>query len=297
MCSATIVAQAAGQGTECCGGLTGAGQLAHHGREGRREGTDVDILTGPDGAMLLVSITAIALLAGVVKGVVGFALPMILISALSSIMAPEIALAALILPTLVSNGWQALRQGGRAAWQTLRRFRLFLLVGFVVMLGSARLVVVLPQAVMLLLIGVPITLYAAMMLAGRPLRLPPDPGWRVEGVIGAVAGFLGGISGAWGPPTVAMLAALDVEKKENIRIQGVIYGMGSIALAGAHLSSGVLNGNTLPLSALLLVPVMIGMWIGLRIQDRIDHAMFRKLTLWVLLLVGLNLVRRALMGA
>jgi uncharacterized membrane protein YfcA len=51
----------------------------------------------------------ITLLAGVVKGVVGFALPMVMISGLTLIMPPEIALAALILPTLVANLTQALR--------------------------------------------------------------------------------------------------------------------------------------------------------------------------------------------
>ena len=58
---------------------------------------------------------AIGLLAGFVKGAVGFAMPMILISGLGSILPAELALAALILPTLVTNGMQALRQGTGAA--------------------------------------------------------------------------------------------------------------------------------------------------------------------------------------
>lgn len=46
---------------------------------------------------------AIATLAGAVKGVVGFAMPMVMVSLLSTLMAPELALAGLILPTLVTN--------------------------------------------------------------------------------------------------------------------------------------------------------------------------------------------------
>ena len=57
-----------------------------------------------------------ALIAGLVKGVVGFALPMVMISILGSVVSPELALAGLILPTLVTNGQQALRQGTSAAW-------------------------------------------------------------------------------------------------------------------------------------------------------------------------------------
>jgi uncharacterized membrane protein YfcA len=38
------------------------------------------------------------------------------------------------------------------------------------------------------------------------------------------------------------------------------------------------------------------MWIGGRLQDRIDQAGFRRATLVVLLLAGANLIRRAVMG-
>ena len=72
---------------------------------------------------------AIALCAGVVKGVVGFAMPLILLSGLSTFVAPDIALACLIVPTLMTNTWQALRQGGAAAVASVVRFRVFLIAG------------------------------------------------------------------------------------------------------------------------------------------------------------------------
>lgn len=254
-----------------------------------------DIL-GSNWQVLLLFAAAVAMAGGVVKGVVGFAMPMVLISGLSSIVPPDVALAGVILPTLVCNGWQALRQGVLAAIGAMRRFRVFLLAGLLFMFGSAQLVAILSQAVMLLIIGVPIVLYAAFALAGRPLRLAPRPGWRVEAGIGAVAGFFGGLSGVWGPPTVAMLTALQTEKTEQMRIQGVIYGLGAVALLTAHIGSGVLNPMTVPLSLALCLPALAGMWIGFRIQDRIDQTLFRRLTLAVLVIAGLNLVRRGVLA-
>jgi hypothetical protein len=38
------------------------------------------------------------------------------------------------------------------------------------------------------------------------------------------------------------------------------------------------------------------MLVGYRVQDRLDQDLFRKATLWVLVLAGLNLLRRAAMG-
>lgn len=256
----------------------------------------MELLLGPDWVFLLVFAFGIAVLGGVVKGVVGFAMPMVVISGLSSFIAPEIALAALILPTLASNGWQALRNGVLAALGSVRKFRVFLLAGVFFMLGSAQLVPVIPEAVMLLIIGVPVVIYSALALAGRPLSLPSNPGRRIEAGIGAVAGFFGGISGVWGPPTAIMLTAMNTEKVEAMRVQGVIYGVGAVLLVAAHLVSGVLNAQTIPLSLMLIPPALLGLWIGFSIQDRIDQALFRKLTLAVLVIGGLNLVRRGMMS-
>ncbi|MEB8387888.1 sulfite exporter TauE/SafE family protein [Rhodobacteraceae bacterium KMM 6894] len=256
----------------------------------------MEILSGLGPPNLWMMVFVIALGAGLVKGVVGFAMPVILISGLSSLMSPDLALACLIVPTVLTNAWQALRQGWREALGSLRRFRVFMAAGGVVMVASAQLVPVLPPSVMLLVIGVPVTAYALSALMGRALRLPPNPGWRIEAGIGAVAGFLGGMTGVWGPITVAMLTAMQTSKRDQVRVQGVIYGMGAVVLAAAHWGSGVLNAQTLPLSLALVVPSLIGVWIGFQVQDRIDHVLFRRLTLLVLLLAGLNLLRRGVLA-
>lgn len=238
---------------------------------------------------------SIALLGGIVKGVVGFAMPMVVISGLSSFIEPELALAGLILPTLVANGAQALRQGIGPAWASAQRFRVYLVVGGVVLLTSAQLVRVLPMGVMLGMIGVPVTLFALLQLVGWRLRLGRQRK-DVEAGIGAFAGFLGGISGVWGPPTVLYLTALDTEKTEHMRAQGVIYGLGAVALVGAHIGSGVLRAETIPLSLALIAPALLGQWLGGMVLDRIDQAVFKKATLFVLLIVGMNLIRRSVMA-
>ncbi|WP_417207416.1 sulfite exporter TauE/SafE family protein [Antarctobacter sp.] len=244
---------------------------------------------------VLLCAVGIAALSGVIKGLVGFAMPMVLISGLGSLIAPELALAGLILPTLVSNGVQALAQGPQAAMQSVRRFRLFLSVAFVMLLLSAQMVAIVPTQVLLLMIGGPITFFALLQLAGWQPRVA-DGGHRgLEFGIGAFAGFIGGFSGVWGPPTVAYLTALGTEKREQMRVQGVIYGLGAVALTLAHIGSGVLNAKTVWLSVMLLPPALLGMWIGRKAQDRIDQKAFRRATLLVLLVAGLNLVRRALL--
>ncbi len=238
---------------------------------------------------------AIALGAGVVKGVVGFAMPLILMSGLSSFLAPDLALACVIMPALLTNAWQALRQGNRAVAESIGKFRVFLVAAGICVAVSAQLVPMLPAALLLLIIGVPLCAYALATLAGRSLRLPARPGVGSEAAMGAAAGILGGVTGVWSPITVAMLTAMETPKRENVRVQGVIYGLGALALAAAHLASGVLNAQTLPLSLALVPPALLGIWTGFQIQDRIDQTLFKRLTLLILLIAGLNLLRRGLM--
>jgi uncharacterized membrane protein YfcA len=236
-----------------------------------------------------------AVFAGVVKGAVGFAMPLILMSGLSAVLPVPVALAGLMVPSLVMNLWQALRGGVGALRLTAREhWRLVVLVLVFIAL-SGQLVLALPERVLALMIGVPITVYAASQLVGWRLRIAPAYRRRAEFGTGVLAGFFGGFSGIWGPPIAAYLTALDTPKAEQVRAQGMLYGMAGCALVLTHLRTGVANAETLTFSTILLLPAMAGMALGLWLQDRMDQARFRKATLVFLLLAGLNLVRRGLM--
>lgn len=246
------------------------------------------------GSELLLAIV-IAILAGFVKGVVGFAMPLVFISGLTTFMVPELALAGLILPTLATNVQQALRQGIGPAVRSTLDFRIFLLCGGFALIFSAQFVRVVPDQVMMAIIGVPVTVFAFMQLTGRQIRLA-GRSTGIEVGAGTFAGVLGGVSGIWGPPTVAYLTALDTPKLDQMRVQGVIYGLGAVALLVAHLGSGVLRAETIGFSLAMMPPAYIGVKAGNAVMDRIDQAMFRKATLAVLTIAGLNLIRRAFIG-
>ena len=231
---------------------------------------------------------------GFTKGAVGFALPMIAISGLGSILPAQTALAAMILPILLTNVWQTFRQGVGAAWDTLFEFRVLILVLFIMIGLTAQLVVLLPERVFFLFRGGLVTVFVLLQLSGWTPPSPEGDRRRVEIGVGLFAGFSGGLAGVWGPPILMYLIALDTPKVKQVRAQGVSFVMGSVILTGAHLRSGVLNSETLPLSALLIIPAFIGMALGLSLQDRLKQSTFRRLTLIVLCLAGLNLLRRGL---
>ncbi|MCR9126286.1 MAG: sulfite exporter TauE/SafE family protein [Rhodobacteraceae bacterium] len=254
---------------------------------------DVVFALVPPGALLIAM--SVAALAGLVKGLVGFAMPMVLISGLGFFLPPELALAGLILPTVATNIFQSLAQGWRAALASVRQFGVFLGFGLVFLLGSAQLVTVVHPEVLLLLIGGPICVFAVLQLLGVGFRMVRR-NLKIEAAVGSLAGFLGGLSGIWGPPTVAYLTALNTPKADQMRVQGVVFGLGAVALVGAHVGSGVLTVPSGAFSAVLVVPALLGMAAGTRLQPLVDQKVFRRMTLVVLLIAGLNLLRRGLMG-
>ena len=239
---------------------------------------------------------AIALLAGWIKGLVGFAMPMIILSGVGSVAAPEVALAALLLPTLVTNIQQVANGGVRNALAAVWDYRLYLGIVLVMIAASAQLVPLVPRDLFFLIVGVPITGLALVQLAGWRPRVDRAGTRAWDVAVGLFAGFMGGISGLWGVPTTMYLTAAATPKDKQMQIQGVVYGLGAVTLVGAHIYSGLLTAAAATFSAAMIVPAVAGMVLGLRMQNRLDQARFRQITLIVLVVAGLNLIRRGIMG-
>jgi len=242
---------------------------------------------------LLLGAMLIAFAAGLVKGALGFALPMIMISGLGSLMPVDLALAGLILPTLVTNLSQALRQGWPAAWGSVLDHWRMLAALVLCLLASAQLVPFVSEPLLLALLGGPICAFALSQLAGKTWVVPVARRRRGQWLSGAIGGLYGGLSGVWGPPVIAYLIAVDTVKRDMVRVLGVVFLVGAVAMVAGHAASGILTARSVTFSALLVVPAVVGLVLGYRVQDRLDAARFRRWTLVMMVFLGLNLLRRA----
>jgi uncharacterized membrane protein YfcA len=252
-----------------------------------------DLLPSALSLPMLVGAVAITFAAGLVKGALGFAMPMIMISGLGGFISVELALAGLVAPTLVTNLSQSLRQGLPAALRSARAYWRLLAALVLCLLASAQLVPHVSEPILLAFLGVPICAFALSQLAGKQLVVPVARRRRGQWISGAVGGLYGGVSGVWGPPVMAYLIATDTEKRDMVRILGVVFLIGAVALTGGHLASGILTQESLAFSGVLVVPAVIGLALGYRVQDRLDAVRFRRWTLVMMVLLGLNLLRRA----
>jgi hypothetical protein len=238
----------------------------------------------------------VTLAAGFVKGAIGFAMPLIMISGLSLFIDPLVAVAGIILPIVMSNALQAFRFGPSEVGAAIREYWRYIVIVCVTIVIVAQFITAVPTQVFYLILGVPVVVLSLIQLLGVRFRIPPHRRRLSEWGVGLVAGAIGGLTGTWGPPTVLYLIALETPKAKQLLVQGVVYGLGSVSLLAGHLQSGVLNLATLPFSAALLIPAFLGMQLGFRMSDRLNPDVFRKVTLIVLIVAGANLVRRGIMG-
>ncbi len=243
-----------------------------------------------------VAAIGVTLVAGFVKGSVGFAMPLVMVSGLSLFLDPLLAVAGLLLPITFANIQQVARFSWPEIWATTKEYRRYILIVCVMILIVAQFITAIPARAFYLILGVPVVILSLIQLLGVRFHIPPNRRVAAEWGVGLFAGGLGGLTGTWGPPTVLYLIALETPKAKQFLVQGVVYGLGSFSLLAGHVQSGVMNAATLPFSALLLVPGYIGMRLGFLLSDRLNADLFRKLTLLVLIVAGANLVRRGVFG-
>ena len=240
----------------------------------------------------LLLIALIYLLAGLVKGVIGFALPLVSVSLLSVFVPVEQALALNTVPLLVTNFWLAL-QGGHGL-RLLRRYWWLIVFLAIGIFTGANIVVAIEKSTLLLIFGMGVILLS--LLEGfRPSVKLPDRYATPTGVLaGLVSGVSGGLVSAMAAPVAIYLTARKVPKDEFVATVGVIYSCGALFLILAFGSVKILTAENAPLSVAAAVPAVAGLLLGARIRGAINQDIFQQIVLLGLILVGLNMIRRSL---
>ena len=113
----------------------------------------------------------IGLAAGFIKGLVGFAMPMILLSGLTFMVSADAALAALILPTFFSNIQQSMVNGISSTINSIGRFKMFLSTGGLFLMLGALLTPYIPSKLLLGILGCLIVFFSLLQVNGPKLKI------------------------------------------------------------------------------------------------------------------------------
>lgn len=232
------------------------------------------------------------LIAGSVKGLVGIGLPTTAIGLATLMVDPRTAIAVILFPMVTSNAWQLYRQGN--VLRTARTYGLFAAVLLVSIWLTTLVTDDAPDRVLMAVLGVIILIFVAVNLTVTVPPLPRRFDKPAQIVMALAAGVMGGLTAVWGPPMMIYLASRQVPKDEFVSATGFLIFVGSLPLTAAYIQAGHLTAPLAWVSLAMMVPTFLGFAMGERVRNRISTERFRTVLLYIFLVLGLNLLRRAI---
>jgi len=233
--------------------------------------------------------------AGSIKGFLGVGLPIAAVGINSQLIDPRIAIALMAFPILFSNIWQFYRSGRML--EIAREYRVMASTLVVFMLIATYFTARVSTGFLVIFVGVVIVFFAVMNLMFTPPPIPDRYDRPGQVVGGMVAGITGGLTAMWSPPVAAFLIARGVEKDQFIGISGFMFVIGSVPLCFGFWQNGMLTGEVAAVSAAMIVPTLIGYFAGEFVRSKVDPGRFKTYVLVFFFLMGLNLIRKGLVGS
>jgi hypothetical protein len=235
---------------------------------------------------------AVVLVASFLKGIVGFGFPTTATTLLALFVDVKIAVALVILPNIVMDGVQMARRGHLL--ETARRLAVVLVAGIVGIVIGTRLLVMLPSWVASLVLGLFTLAFVALNATRFAPRLAPEWERPLGPLVGLVSGVVGGLTNTPGTALVIFFYALGFPKHEFVRSIALSFVVMKVTQLAAVTHYGLLSWGLFQVSVGLTAVALIGFWIGLQVQDRLDQARFNRAVLVFLAILGLWLIVRSL---
>lgn len=246
----------------------------------------MDLLT----PQIILQVLLTFLLGGFIKGAIGMGLPQIVLVSLVMIMPLRDALAVFLIPGVISNIWQA--TSGPWLGTLVRRLWSYLLAAIVFIWIGVAVLAATRSDIMVLVLGVLLCAYSVWSMR-RP-RLP-GPGPRevwMSPLAGALGGIMFGMTGTFIVPGLLYLETLGFKRDMFVQALGVTFVTISTTLALSMTGQGLVSWQHASLSAMGLIPVGIGLWLGQRTRHRISETFYRKMFFVALFLIGIYLIAR-----
>lgn len=240
----------------------------------------------------LLAVAGILFLGGWIKGVIGLGLPLVSVPLLTYLLPVPVAIFVLAVPVLVSNCYQATRGG--LLVEALQRFWPLLTAMMLGVALGAQLLITLDERSLYLILGTMVTLLGFIYLFGGNLMISARFERGTGVAVGFGSGLLGGVSSFLGPPIVLYLVALHLGKELFIVALALVFFLGGVPLYGTLAASDIVGWDEILLSALGVLPVMLGVFAGQRLRRVMPQELFRRVVLAVMVIMGLLLIRRGL---
>ncbi len=244
---------------------------------------------------LVIFVCALGLLAGsTVKGVAGIGLPLVAVPILTTLVNLKTAVTMTTVPIVGSNFVQSF-QGG-LFFHLVRRFWTLLVPLFAAIIIGTRLLVVLPERLLDLIIGIAVISIPLVLHFVPNMRVPRHYERWANPLIGLGSGLLGGISTFYGPPLMLYVFGMRLSKDEFIPTISLMYTVAGVAMLLGIYGNRVAGLTEIGVSFLMLIPTGIGMWLGRYVRVQLSEHRFQQLLVAIYAATGLTFLANAYFG-
>jgi len=241
---------------------------------------------------IIIFIIILAVLGGgLVKGTLGFGMPMVALPIIAFVLPATTAMMLLCAPILLTNFLQIKFKEGVSSYRFLPMF-VSLIIGLII---GARLILEININTITQIISLSIIFAALVNCFGIKIE-NINKSWEktITILIGFGSGILGGLSTFYGPPMLAYLVAANLPKEKFIRTVSTMYFIGSFPLYGSLIYYGFATKQDLIVSVALIIPAFIAQQLGTKIRDKINQKQFRICVLTTLIVLGFSLLIKTL---
>jgi uncharacterized membrane protein YfcA len=242
-------------------------------------------------ATTILTVVGTFLIAGSVKGIIGLGLPTVSLALVTVAIDLPTAMALLLVPSLVTNLWQAV-VGGNGRAILLRLWPFLTMTTVTVWIGASALTRV-DLSLLSALLGVLLVAYSAANLGGLQFTVPTRHEVWVGPLVGSANGVLTGMTGSFVVPGVMFLQAIGLSRDVLIQAMGMLFFVSTLALAFALQDNGLLTVEHGALSVIALAPAIVGMVFGQRIRRSISEQLFGRVFFVALLALGSYIISSA----
>ena len=235
---------------------------------------------------LLVYLLFVFIISGVIKGFLGIGMPTAAMGFLTLVFDPIEAIALLIIPIVTTNFLQF--KNSKYRYEIMINYWVLAMSLVISALLTSLFITKISTSFLTLSIGIAMFMMSINELFGFSFRISGSA--RIQVIVGALSGFLGGMSSIFSPLVTMFLIAKGVDKERFISATGFLFLLGGLFLLFGLLINKVLEYYLIMKSVYGLIFILFGFKIGEYLRKKVNSIFFQKAILIMFGMMGVRLI-------
>jgi len=230
----------------------------------------------------LISGYCIFFLAALLQGLSGFGFSILAVPLITFLISPKTSIPILILYSIIIN--IVVTYSTKDSIELKKIWPMLLSALIAVPLG-AKLLIILPENILRIFIGIFILVFGFLFMKGISIKIRHEKAAMVP--IGIISGILSGSISAGGPPVILFFANQNTERhsfRGNLAIYFFIMNLFTVPI---FFLNGLITKEVINHSLTFLPALLLGVVLGNLLSGMINDGFFRKITLYLLLIMGI----------